>query len=320
MSSESHTESLGLADAQSFVRSHYGDRAGQLEALGSGDWSKAYAFTLDGKEVVARFGAHGEGFAKDQVMHVLSSPELPIPKVLEVGETSTGFFAVSERAYGEFLDELDETGIRAVLPSVLCALDVVREIDVSGTTGYGIWTPDGKGRHATWQDALLEVGIDRNGGRIQGWRKALESSPIGAKPFDTALDLLRHLVPHLPSDRHLIHGDLLYHNVLVDHDHITAVLDWGNSMYGDCLYDAAWLIYCRAQYTRWSAVDIRREFEQHWVPSGTAPSDLEERLLAYQIHIGLGAQAYNAYIGHLDDLAINTEQTMKLVRTAAGDK
>jgi hygromycin-B 4-O-kinase len=313
------TESLGLSDVQSFVRGRYGDHAGHLESLGSGDWSMAYAFTLDSNEVVIRFGAYGEDFAKDQVMHVLSSPALPIPKVLEVGETSTGFFAVSERAYGDFLDELNETGMRAAVPSVLRALDVVKEIDVSGTTGYGIWSSDGKGRHSTWQDALLEVGTDQNGGRIQGWRRALESSPIGAEAFDTAFGLLRELVPNLPSDRHLIHGDLLYHNVLVDHDHITAVLDWGNSMYGDYLYDAAWLIYCRAQYTRWSAVDIRREFEKHWVARGTTPGNLEERLRAYQIHIGLGAQAYSAHMGRLDDLAINAEQTMKLAKAATGD-
>ena len=309
-------ESLSFPDAQSFIRGHYGDRASQLKPLGSGAWSKAYALSLDGQEVVARFGAHGEDFSKDQVMSAFSSTQLPIPKVLEVGEAPGGFFAVSERAYGDFLEELDDTGMRAALPSLRSALDAVRDIDVSGTTGYGHWTPAGKAPHSTWQEALLDIAVDRSGGRIHGWRQALESSPTGAKPFDTALDVLRDLAPDLPAERHIIYADWMYHNVLVNRDRIDAVLDWGSSMYGDHLYDAAWLLFCWSWSPQLSAIDIRDELDQHWAAKGSVPDDLEHRLLAYQIHIGLGAQAHNALIRHFDTLAFSAEQTMSLVKGA----
>ena len=32
-------------------------------------------------------------------------------------------------------------------------------------------------------------------------------------------------------------------NVLINGATIIAIIDWGNAMYGDHLYDAAWLIY-----------------------------------------------------------------------------
>jgi len=307
-------ESLSFGDAQTFIRDHFGDRASQLRPLGSGAWSKAYALSLDGQEVVARFGAHGDDFAKEQVMSAYSSTQLPMPKVLEVGEAPGGFFAVSERAYGDFLDELSDADMRAVLPNLLSALDAVGDIDVSGTTGYGHWTPVGKAPHSTWQEALLDIAVDQSGGRLHGWRQALESSPTGAKPFDTALGVLRELAPELPAERHIIHADWMYHNVLVDHDRINAVVDWGSSMYGDHLYDAAWLLFCWSWSPQLSAIDIRHELDQHWASKSLVPDDLEHRLLAYQIHIGLGAQAHTASIGNFDTLAFSAEQTMSLVK------
>ena len=52
----------------------------------------------------------------------------------------------------------------------------------------------------------------------------------------------RHSSIACRTTRHVIHGDLLNRNILVDGERINAVLDWGNALYGDHLYDAAWLL------------------------------------------------------------------------------
>ena len=65
--------------------------------LGAGEWSQAYAFVLDGREVVIRFGDHAEDFRKDQVMAAHGSAAMPIPAVIEIGAAGDGYFAVSER-------------------------------------------------------------------------------------------------------------------------------------------------------------------------------------------------------------------------------
>ena len=136
-------EPLPLADAQHFIARHYGHRASELTLLGAGEWSRAYAFRLDGEAAVVRFGAHGEDFAKDQIMASFSSPSLPIPRVIEYGRAPQGYFVVSERCHGVALDDLDETGMRAVLPGLLKMMDAIRDIEVSASRGYGIWTPAG---------------------------------------------------------------------------------------------------------------------------------------------------------------------------------
>jgi hygromycin-B 4-O-kinase len=310
-------EIVDFAQAQSFINERFGSRAGDVSRLSGGDWSQAYALSLDGSPVVVRFGRHGDDYQKDRIMTRWSSDLLPIPKVFELGEALFGFYAVSERAYGDFLDHLDDTRMRSLLPNLFQVMDAMMEIDVSDTHGYGVWAPDRHGLQTSWKDALLsKFGSDLPGSRTHGWRSALEGSPRGAAEFDSALRVLEQLADLMPSDRHVIHGDLLYSNVLVQGNRVSAVLDWGNSMYGDHLFDAAWLLYCQPRYTTWPDVDLRGELQRHWEQTGPIPDDLDIRLLCYQIHVGLDGQLYAAFTGHWDELELNRNQTMALVEEA----
>ncbi len=312
-------EMLEQSEVQAFIDHHFGERAGEITRLSGGDWSQAYALSVDGRQVVARFGAYGEDYEKDRAMAEWSSNELPIPRVLEIGHTGHGYFAISERKPGDFLDELDGQRMTAVIPSLLGSLDEISGIDVSTTEGYGNWGSDGRGPQGTWQEALLrKFDGDQADSRTYGWRTALEHSPGGAEDFDTALEVLERLAERMPVERHVIHNDLLYRNVLVQGDKISAILDWGNSMYGDHLYDAAWLLYCQPRYTAWPDVDLAGAMRRHWEATVPDLADLEARLLCYQIHVGLDAQSYNAYRGNWDELKLNTDQTMKLVEATKG--
>jgi hygromycin-B 4-O-kinase len=44
--------------------------------------------------------------------------------------------------------------------------------------------------------------------------------------------------------------------VLVRGTRITAIIDWGNALYGDWLYDPAWLISWWPWFPRWQGIDI----------------------------------------------------------------
>jgi hygromycin-B 4-O-kinase len=298
------------AAARRFVAEHYGSRVTDVRALGAGEWSRAYAMVLDGRRVVIRFGDHVEDFGKDRVMAAHGCAALPIPAVIEIGAADDGYFAVSEQATGEPLDGLGEPGMRVVLPGLLAALDAIRQVSVPGSRGYGIWAPDGIGPAASWPQALLAINQETT--RVSGWRAALQRVPASARCFDRAYARLRELAAGLPRERHVIHGDLLNRNVLVQGSQITAVIDWGNALFGDCLYDAAWLIYWWPWYPRWQAIDIIAQLRSHWEQEGKLP-DLDHRLHAYQLHIGLDAMSYCAFRGRRDDLARNTAQVAELI-------
>lgn len=302
--------------ADAFIRRRYGDRAGRLVALGAGAWSRAYAFTLDGQEVVARFGAYREDFEKDRRMAAHASDRLPIPEVIEIGPTDVGdgFFAISRRAHGTFLDALDADGMRRVLPAVLDALAAARAIDLTGTGGYGGWdADDGNAPFASWAEALVAGLDDLPGRRTSGWRHALDRSPAAAAAFDEGAAVLRRLAPRCPDRRELIHQDLLNRNVLVDGARVTAIFDWGNSLYGDGLFDLAWLLYWWPWYPVWAEIDVESMITEHLADHGP---DIAERLLCYQLQIGLDHIAYTAFMNRPDDLARNAEQTLALARQA----
>lgn len=113
---------------------------------------------------------------------------------------------------------------------------------------------------------------------------------------------MKELVEACPDDRHLVHADLLHGNVLVRAGRIDSVFDWGCSLYGDHLYDLAGLDFWSAWYPDLAAVDIRTAAVDHFESIGLDVTDLEARLLACEIHIGLGGLAYSAFIDH-DSLA-----------------
>ena len=292
--------------------SYYGPRAAGMRGLGAGEWSRAYAFVLDGREVVIRFGDHVEDFCKDQVMAAHSRAALPIPAVIEIGAAGDGYFAVSERAPGELLDALDSDGIRAALPGLLAALDAMRAIDISGTEGYGLWAPDGTGPAASWAQALLAIEPgDGAGSRLAGRAGRLPGRHQALRPG---------LLPGCGSWPRACRSSATSSTATWSTttcssrvSRITAVIDWGNALYGDWLYDMAWLIFWWPWFPQWRDIDITAELERHWDQHGGPPPGLHHRLHACLVHIGLDAMAYNAYRSRWDDLARTASQVSQLI-------
>jgi hygromycin-B 4-O-kinase len=302
------------ARVEGFLVARFGGEVGGVVPIQQGEWSKAFFFREADQEYVVRFGAYLEDFAKDRLAARYRAPDLPVPSVVEVGEAFGGYYAISERLFGEYVDGVDEAQMRALLPSLFAALDAMRRADLSTTTGYGSWNADGVAPFPSWQAALLDVAADRPTDRIAGWRERLVTSPTGAESFDEAYRRLQALVAYCPEERSLIHSDLLHFNVLVSADRVTGIFDWGCGMYGDFLYDLAWICFWSPWYSAWQAIDFRQEALRHCAGIGLDVPHFDERLLACQIHIALAGQAYQAYKGYESELAWTARRTLDVVR------
>ncbi len=269
-----------------------------LELLGRGEWSTAYRFQCEGQRLVARFGLHPEDFRKDRRAFELYASTLPIPRVLEIGRAFDGLsYAISEWSEGERIDRVSKGQLGSCQSSLLDVLDLLRRVRPPTREGFGWWTAEGSATHRSWRDVLLSIVEDDEHPRVAGWRAFLRTHVGWSRAFDVAAERLAEVAGACPPDvRGVLHGDLTAGNVLIGKARVFAVIDWGNSLIGDPLYDLAWLVFWSPWHPGLDAgyllPEARRRYRSE---TGCESENFEERLLACYLQIGLDAVAYNAF-------------------------
>jgi hygromycin-B 4-O-kinase len=296
---------ITIDEARAFLVDRYGEQARAVAEIRGGDWSTAFSFRLDGRDYVARFGLWREDFEKDDAAMLFAGPDLPVPRVLEIGDAFEGAYAISERHFGVFLEELDAEGFQQVLPALLRALDAMRSIPVPHDA-----------RGMPWGDWLRDLLIDHPGGRVSGWRQKIATSPELDALFVAGQNAFENLVDACPDIQHVLHLDLINRNVLVadDRTHLEAVFDWGCLAYGDFLYDVAWLTFWAPWHAGFTATDIRGAVLDHYASASFVVENFNERIRCYELHIGVHHLAYNTFVpGREEDLIAIASRLRELI-------
>ena len=278
-----------------------------MAALTGGNWSSAFAFRHDGRDLVIRFGRWRDDFEKDAAAMAFAGPDLPVPRVLEIGDAFDGAYAISERHFGRFLEELDAEGFRRVLPALFRALDTMRAVPVPGDARVMPWS--------AWLRTLL---VDEPGARVSGWRHKIAASPELDALFVAGQRAFEDLVDTCPDLRHVLHLDLINRNVLVTDDctRLEAVFDWGCLAYGDFLYDIAWFTFWAPWHPGLAATDMRAAALDHYAATGVDVENFDARIRCYELHIGVHHLAYNSFVpGREADLAEIASRVRGLIPT-----
>jgi len=309
---------VDLDAARDLLEERYGTEVHDVAvAPRQGTWSTTYFFRVGTRELVIRFADTAWNFEKDQFFSRHASPDLPIPGVLAIGPAPGGLhYAVSERARGVFLEQLDAVAMRRALPAILRALDAMRCVDLCDRAGFGAPLPNFDGECPTWRDFLVAVADDNprlDANPVRGWWKLLETRPDAVCTFRDAYAALTSRLDACPEVRHLVHGDLLYGNVLVDDDRVSAVFDWQCAGYGDFLYDVAWLTFWAPWYPGLAAMDVRAEVRRHYDTIGLDVPDFDARMHCYELHIGLAHLGYHAWRREWDDLEVTARRTREVL-------
>jgi len=77
---------------------------------------KGFAFCRAGRDYVLRLGAYVEDFAKDRLLARLCLSRSADPRVVELGRSPGGYYAIAERVFGTLHRRRRRAQMRALLP------------------------------------------------------------------------------------------------------------------------------------------------------------------------------------------------------------
>lgn len=277
-----------------WLEAHHATPVTGLEPLSGGYWSKAYAYVVQGQELVLRLGERGEGFEADRNAMAFDSDALPVPEVLHVGEALGRACAISRRHHGRFLEDVrpEEAAVTGpMLGGLLAALRAV-----SPAAG------------PSWRRWLVDSLVENPQGRQAGWRAMVAAEPEYDRLFRAAEQRLHALLDACPERRDLVHGDLLHQNVLVSTDGArpTAVFSWKCSLRGDHLYDTAWCTFWAPWHPGIEAADA-------WGRTPDPGPDASLRHHAYELHIGAVHLGWCAWSGE-GDLTVLAQRVAEVLQ------
>lgn len=274
----------------SFLRNNFAADAASLTPIAEGEISHAFSFSSERGGFVIRVLSEANHlkfhtFEKDlYASEHFSRWGIPVPRTHELGPLTDGFFySITEKAAGRTLDHFTKPEIRRMMPELIRVLDAIHAVEI-GDTLFGNWGMHGESTEASWQD-FLRI-------RWEDFRahEEKQDGPTLLEPDVVGILRARYgeLIDYCGNVRQLVHGDYGFNNVLADGRKITAVIDWQESKYGDFLFDVAWLSF-------WDTdIDYAEIFRNHYHDRNIAVPNFCERLLCYQLNIGLGAlRAYS---------------------------
>jgi hygromycin-B 4-O-kinase len=263
-----------------FLQAHFEPGATGVHQIGAGMFSRAYAFVAARQAYVLRLNAWQEDLQKDAfAARHFSAPGLPIPPVLALGRFDEGrYYAITARCPGQNLDQMGADPVRPVVPRLFDTLAVIHSTDVSAHESWGLAGAAGGGRFQSWREALqsfLNLKFE------QTWRDLAQHTFLEADLYAAWLREMERLLPYCPEDKHLVHGDFGFDNVISDGRQITGVLDWAEYGLGDFVYDVAYLDF-------WSKeIPYGALWHEQATSQGRAVLHYEERMRCYMLHIGL---------------------------------
>ena len=281
-------------DIQSFINDKLNSNI-ELFPVVEGMESQVYSYTLNSKDYIVRINPNLEGFRKDEYAYkYFNNDIIPIPKVVEYGKfNDTHYYCISEKATGITFEDSNEEVVDKLLPDITKIMVAINDIDISNTSGYGIFdSQTGNAPFNSWKDYLLDI---LNSYKYD-WNKIKNMDYVDSNLIDEMIKKFNNLISYCDNVRKLRHGDFGSNNMLVDNDKFTAVIDWDCSGYGDPLYEVSsacflstWLMFMDKSYKYYEKIFGNEK-------------NYREKVLCYALHIGLEELYENAIDEDLESL------------------
>lgn len=226
-----------LEDVSTFLKINFGAVEGSVAPLVEGHASQAFKFRTTEGEYVCRLAAANKDFQADLFAFRTFGNMIPIPKVIAIDKfDGDSFYCITDFASGKTVISLTDAEMSAALPSIQQALGQVYTADITRHKGYGdIDTATGNAEFTTWKENLLRI---RTIGR-DSFKRNAENIGLESSLIDRFFEQYESNLSFASEERRLLHGDPAFDNMLVENNHVTAVIDWAQMGYGDWMSDFA---------------------------------------------------------------------------------
>jgi len=247
-----------------------------LERITGGETSQAFLVKTQEKEFVLRVNKSRAGFDKDAfAAQYFFFFFLPIPQIHFIKESSGFYFCMSDKARGEQVYEEYLEKNPGTIHSLFKTLSAIHATDLTHFSGYGKWDTQGHGENVSWKEYLIAMHD------VAHWQQLAADGVLELDLLNGLFSQLEELLPILPEERKLIHADPANDNMFALDARVTAVTDWDQSMYGDPLFDIAWLEF-------WAdTIDFVEEYKQYCDAHGIFHENYEARIKAYLLYLAI---------------------------------
>lgn len=295
---------LAIAQIADWLANIYDGAVTEIAPISGGFWSAAYTYRVGEDEFVLRLSDMPDGFAIDAAAMQFTTPDLPIPEVLDMGEALGRHYAISRRHRGRFVEDAsleDADAVGRALERLLAALRSVPSTPDSSV----VWHEPDVMAGLTWRDFLRSGLIDKPDSIVSAWRKKLAENGRIDAIFRACESRIEALLPYCPERRDLVHGDLLHQNVLISEDatRVTAIFSWKCSVRGDFLFDIAWCTFWGPWHPCIAAADLWWRTLNAPDLNGTDLIDAPLRHHCYELQIAASHFGWNIWTGNDPELA-----------------
>lgn len=277
---------IGQSFVDVFLKEKFFLQASTPNFIAGGESSQAFDFSVQGKDYIVRFNKKVEGFEKDRYAHNnFSELGVLVPKTLDVGKLEGGFYySITEKSPGLLLKKIKKSERRSFLPNILDTLGVINSMDISRMSGFGKFNAFGEAPFQTYQEFLKDLNTRVANFFIMETKNVLLEKEI----FMHLLEEYNKYIEYCLETRCLVHGDFSSDNMTIMNKQVAGVFDWEHAMYGDFMYDIAWLIF----WDEMKGGDKIGYSEIIFAYCRSKKYDLKnykERLWLHQLYIGIDA-------------------------------
>jgi len=163
--------------------------------------------------------------------------DIPVPKVFGVFMFENKQVAILEKINFPLLDSIPVDQMSRYIPSMVNDLKKIHEVK---SNKAGFLTEIDKG--LSWKEVMLSKFTGAN--PDMDWKEIATREGLDSKLLlDSARNIIKKIerTDFIDEDYSLLHTDFNQRNLFVnpDSDEITAIIDWGEAMFGDPIYDFA---------------------------------------------------------------------------------